>query len=215
MKIAILGAESTGKTELARALFGALDQPAGSAIWVAEALREWCSKHQRTPAPTEQWSIAQEQTLRIQASRRQKYVIADTTALMTAIYSDVLFSDSTLYGPALSAHREMDLTLVTGLDLPWIADGIQRDSPQGRERIDMRLREVLGLHRIHYSLIYGVGTNRLDNALKAIAQHSACQEAKSQPACWQWTCNNCSDPACEFRIFSTLTSQGSVGFGVP
>ena len=41
VKIAILGAESTGKTTLAQALVAALDGCRGRADWVPETLREW------------------------------------------------------------------------------------------------------------------------------------------------------------------------------
>jgi molybdopterin-guanine dinucleotide biosynthesis protein len=49
--IALLGAESTGKTVLAGALAGALATPARRVAVVAEYLREFCDRHGRTPRP--------------------------------------------------------------------------------------------------------------------------------------------------------------------
>ena len=92
MKIAILGAESTGKTTLARALQTALQQDHGQAVWVPEALRDWCVRHGRTPRPQEQQEIALAQAQAID-SAGPGYLLADTTPLMTAVYSDVIFGD--------------------------------------------------------------------------------------------------------------------------
>jgi Flp pilus assembly CpaF family ATPase len=45
VKIAILGAECTGKTTLAQALATALDGCRGRAVWVPETLRDWCQQN--------------------------------------------------------------------------------------------------------------------------------------------------------------------------
>lgn len=209
MRIAILGAESTGKTQLANAIWAALDAPVGRAVWVQEALRYWCDVQQRTPTKDEQLAIAQEQTRNIESIPASQIVIADTTALMTAVYSDVLFNDASLYSYALAAHRSMDITLVTGLDLPWVADGIQRDSPLGREKIDQRLRNILQTHRINYSTVYGTGTGRTSSALSAIAHHTQQRSngSSTTPKRWKWTCSECFDPDCEHRLFSALSAD--------
>src|SRR3989338_7643191 len=87
--IAIVGAESTGKTTLAAGLTQALQAEGVSAVMVPEFLREFCDEHGRTPFPHEQLAIAREQTRRIvQSAQQHAVVVADTTALMTAVYSD-------------------------------------------------------------------------------------------------------------------------------
>ena len=63
---------------------------------VTEVLREWCAREGRTPRPEEQLPIAQEQERRWTTRRRSaEIVIADTTALMVAVYSAMLFEDGT------------------------------------------------------------------------------------------------------------------------
>jgi nicotinamide riboside kinase len=117
--IALLGAESTGKTVLAGALAGALATPARRVAVVAEYLREFCDRHGRTPRPDEQAHIAAEQTRRINAAAQSHdIVIADTTAVMIAVYSEHVFGDTGLYASALAAHARCNLTLLTALDLP-------------------------------------------------------------------------------------------------
>ena len=62
LRIAIVGAESTGKSTLAAALAAALAQPGGPRVaWVPELLREWCSRVGRTPQAHEQPGILRAQ----------------------------------------------------------------------------------------------------------------------------------------------------------
>ena len=61
LRVAIVGAESTGKTTLAHALAQRLAADTGlRTTWVPEHLRAWCSERGRTPRPGEQPAIARE-----------------------------------------------------------------------------------------------------------------------------------------------------------
>jgi len=209
--IALLGAESTGKTELAKALVQSLGARGTPCTLVTEYLREWCDREGRVPQPDEQQAIVTEQTRRIVAAAAHGDVIADTTALMTALYSDLLFNDPSIYPEALAAQRSYAITLVMALDLPWIADGLQRDGPHVREPVDALLRKALGHGDITYSVVYGSGAQRLANALTAIdsclrSTASSAQSSPSSPAPENhgWTCDRCSDADCEHRLFSDL-----------
>ena len=125
--IAVVGAESTGKTLLAAALQRTLEAEGRQVALVGEYLREFCDREGRTPVVSEQAGIAAEQSRRIdEAARSAEVVIADTTALMIAVYSETVFGDTSLYAWALQAQARIDLTLLTALDIPWQADGHQR-----------------------------------------------------------------------------------------
>jgi hypothetical protein len=130
-------------------------------------------------------------------------VIADTTPLMTAVYSDHYFGDDTLYtlarrfhdtalhaqyaprtptgtdgtvGTIAAVHTELHpppLTLLMGLDLPWQADGAMRDGPAAQLAIDTLLRQQLAQWHQPFQTIYGAGTARVAAALQAIASHLA------------------------------------------
>jgi nicotinamide riboside kinase len=64
--IALVGAECTGKSSLARQLADSLADATGlRCVTVAEVLREWCDHAGRTPRLQEQSSIAAEQARRI------------------------------------------------------------------------------------------------------------------------------------------------------
>lgn len=205
LKVALLGAESTGKTALAAGIaahWRAQGQPVHA---VGEYLREWCDREGRTPRPEEQMGIAQEQARRALQAPPDHWIVADTTPLMIAIYSDMLFDDPSLYDFALQHQRDYDLTLVTGLDLPWVADGLQRDGPHVREPVDARLRAALARAGVAYRVIYGTGGQRLKQALAAIDGNAA---RGGLTGTWRWACDKCSDPECEHRLFSGLGLTG-------
>ena len=177
MKIALLGAESTGKSTLAQAMAAQLNLQGHRAVAVDEYLRSWCEEHQRTPRIHEQSSIADEQHQRIehaaalvlsngvvQGKTVATFVIADTTPLMTAVYSEYVFGDTSLYAAALVYQRSFDLTLLTGLDVAWLPDGIQRDGPHVRNAVDALLRGVLDTAAIPYSTVYGQDAARVAHA---------------------------------------------------
>lgn len=234
--VALLGAESTGKSQLACALVARLCQAGKQAVAVDEYLREWCALQGRTPQPEEQFEIALQQRLRIEQAVRdmagslkpdqQSYVIADTTPLMTAVYSEFIFQDTRLHTTAVSYQRRFDATLVTGLDMPWQADGLQRDGEHVRAPVDALLRSLLQQNNTPFEVIYGHGEQRLKNAVAAvtrltnspsnatdsIAPHADSAGRKDQNALknWQWNCEKCSDPDCEHRLFTGLPATAPV-----
>lgn len=212
MIIALLGAECTGKSALSHALAAKLQSLGQDAVAVSETLREWCDAHQRTPLLHEQLHIATTQQSRIEAAAAQhSMVIADTTALMTAVYSEYVFKDVSLYPQALAQQRAVAVTLVTGLDMPWEPDGIQRDGVHVRSDVDRLLREVLGTAQIPYQVVYGLGDARLRNAMDSIAACAGFHWARaSKPSKkWTWVCDKCSDPECEHKLFTQLGQTSS------
>ncbi|HEX7637780.1 MAG TPA: ATP-binding protein, partial [Burkholderiaceae bacterium] len=122
LRVAIVGAESTGKSALAQALENRLADEFGlRCASVGEYLREWCDARGRTPRPDEQRGIAEEQQRRTEAAAGMPgvdVVICDTTPLMTAVYSELLFDDRSLDAFAAEAQRRAHVTLLTALDLP-------------------------------------------------------------------------------------------------
>ncbi len=206
--IAIVGAESTGKTSLALALTEQIGALTGlRCIAVPELLRGWCEREGRTPRPDEQAGIADAQTADIDAAALDHdVVICDTTALMTAIYSDYIFGDRSLIEAGQAFHRRCDLTLLTALDIEWEADGLQREGPHVRPPIDALIREALMSGGIGWSLVSGQGQARVDAALDAVTPllsstpkaglftRLAGRQA-AQPE-WRWTCD-CDVPECE------------------
>jgi HTH-type transcriptional regulator, transcriptional repressor of NAD biosynthesis genes len=213
VKVSILGAECTGKSTLSQALLQPLESLFGAVHLVPEYLREWCDIHGRTPRAHEQAAIAAEQQRRLDASASNyPCTVTDTSPLVTAVYSDLLFHDSSLYTSAVAAERQMDVILLTGLDLPWQADGLQRDGVAMQRQFDTRLREVLATHQLAYATVYGLGSQRVEAAMAVISSHlSRSAHGREPTAMWCWNCDNCSDAACERHLFRRLTGTASVG----
>ena len=215
LKVAIVGAESTGKSDLARALADALAREFDlrSRI-VDEWLRDWCNEQGRTPRADEQMGIAREHARRIADAAAQPGVdvlLCDTTPLMVAVYSDLLFDDRTLEPVARECQQAMDATLLTSLDLPWVADGLQRDGPHVRGPVDARVRARLADWGTPWSLVSGSGSARVASALDALRPllrqrargqrssglFSRLEGSLSGPPGPRWVCERCDDPGCE------------------
>jgi nicotinamide riboside kinase len=220
--IALLGAPCTGKTQLSLALAQHLREQGIACNVVPETLRQWCDAHQRTPRPHEQLSIAHTQTQAIAAaSAHAQVVIADTSALQTAVYSELYFGDTSLYDYALAQQHPYSATLLMGLDLPWEPGDWQRGSPQEREQTDALLRQALLKAELPFATVYGQGQERLNaaligtqNAINSIANYAMNTPVESQfgikndpqkpKTPWVWACDKCSDPDCEHKLLTRL-----------
>ena len=214
--IGFVGAESTGKTLLVKELGRTLRERGLQVVTVPEALRTFCDREGRTPRVDEQQAIADEQTRCIEAaSQRGAIVLADTTALMTAVYSEVIFGDTSLHRQALTEHARCDLTLLTALDLPWVPDGIIRDGPQVREAVDTCLRRLLQEGGVPHALVMGKGLRRQANALSCIEHllnEPARRQSKAGSSRWRWFCDNCDDGECEQHwLTRAAASSGEPG----
>ncbi len=213
--LALLGAESTGKSTLAGQLTEALAARGQRVVRVDEYLREFCDRAGRTPTQAEQAGIAAEQARRIAAAARAApggvapdWVVADTTPIVIAVYSEIVFGDRSLYADAQASHaRQVHLTLLTALDLPWQTDPL-RDGPHVRTPVDTLLRSALVAGGIGFSVVAGQGPARLAAALSAweawgrAPQH---RPGDSTPAGrWKHWCTRCGDPDCERHLFAAL-----------
>lgn len=169
LRIAVIGAECTGKTTLCRAL-----AQARGGLWVPEYLREFVDSQDRPPLAHEQTGVMAEQIARESralaqaASAGQPLAAADSAPLATALYSRMYFDDDSLLAAATAHQRHYDLTVVTDIDLPWEPDGLQRDGPQMRARFHELLLDWLRAHAIGFTHVSGAEDARLAAALNAV-----------------------------------------------
>jgi len=134
LRIGLIGGECTGKTSLAEALAARLP-----ACRVDEVLREWTDREGRPPRPGEQAAILARQQAREDAAAEEcghPWLVADPAPLMTAVYSRLYFDDDSLMAPAADLATGYALLVWCADDLPWTADGAQRDGPDHRSRAD-------------------------------------------------------------------------------
>ena len=138
--------------------------------------------------------------------------MADTTALTTAVHSDILFGDTSLYASALAAHRGYAITLLMALDLPP-STGLHAAAARAERRCRVASRACtcrITLRRDPRPRRRAAG-QRLERDQLQRRSRGRCITARAAPARraapWFWPCDKCSDPACEHRLFSDLVAR--------
>lgn len=128
-RIALVGAESTGKTTLCRDLADALD-----VLWVPEYGRELWLRHQGELTPEDLLDIARVQIEREDAAVRRarlegaSVVLCDTTPLTTLIYYRALFPHCSIPVELLAlAERPYHQWWLCAPDFPMEQDGTRQD----------------------------------------------------------------------------------------
>jgi NadR type nicotinamide-nucleotide adenylyltransferase len=173
-RVAILGAESSGKSTLAEALAAHYQT-----LWVPEYLREFVDTQGRTPLEPEQISIGRTQlereALTAADERARGYLFCDTTPLMTAIYSRYIFGQVDAPLAALAAAHDYEVTLVAAPDCPWIPDGLQRVSDSVRQDIHAEVLQSLTGMGIPFLLVGGALEKR-------VAQVTRYLDERTRPA---------------------------------
>ncbi len=166
--ICLIGAESTGKTTLAQTLAAHFKCP-----WVPEYLREFCESRDRTPTRIEQSLILETQVIRESGAlvcariANARYVFCDTAPLLTAIYSEFVFGDQSLFPRARELQTRYALTLILEPDIAWVADA-QRDGAHVQQPITDMINTELIASNVPKAKISGHGTTRFASALNAI-----------------------------------------------
>ncbi len=164
-RIAILGAESSGKSTLAAALAEHYHT-----LWVPEYLREFVDTHQRVPREEDQYGIARTQIERENAAalRADRYLFCDTTPLMTALYSKVYWGRVVAPLAELDAVHDYALTLVTAPDGPWVPDGLQRESEAVRQSVHALVLANLRARGIAHTVVSGEPAQRMEHVTRLL-----------------------------------------------
>jgi NadR type nicotinamide-nucleotide adenylyltransferase len=160
----ILGGESSGKTTLARALAAHL-----GTVWVPEYGRTLWERQGGVLAFDDLLHIGQAQCAREAALAQEAYrwLVCDTSPLVTAFYSDALFS---AVDPALLAlsHRAYDVTFVCAPDIAFEQDGTRRDAAFRLRQHDWYLGQ-LARRGVAYTVLAGSVASRVAQAAHVLA----------------------------------------------
>ncbi|ABE75193.1 AAA family ATPase [Psychrobacter cryohalolentis] len=174
IKVAVLGAESTGKTTLCRDLATHFGCP-----WVPEYMRTYLQAKWDDEQLTCTWEdllpIAQGQILLenklakqvSQTSNDHHYLFCDTSLFELMVYSNWYYGDcpETLTQAALVHHY--DLILLTDVDTPWVADDL-RDSPHQRDEISAYFADQLTAYNKPFQSIGGDREVRVQQVIKLL-----------------------------------------------
>ncbi len=161
--IVLHGPESVGKSALAEQLAERL-----RGVAVPEYGRDYCMRHGNAIGMGALAHIARRQTACIANARSaERPVIADTDALMTAVWADMMFGRRS---PSLVAPPAMgDLYLLCDADLPFVDDGLRVfGDPDDRARFMALCEAELVARGVRRAWVRGAGVARLSCALDAI-----------------------------------------------
>jgi nicotinamide riboside kinase len=148
------------------------------------------------------------------ASTPTRWQITTDTPLQRLLQRDSanVDTESSEFKEALAQQRQFDHSLLLGLDFAPSLCALQHQSAAEHSRMDMLLRRSLAQGEVPFQVIYGMGDERLRQALTALsALQSAEAKPKTAPAQtpgprkpWVWSCDKCSDPVCEHKLLSAL-----------
>jgi HTH-type transcriptional regulator, transcriptional repressor of NAD biosynthesis genes len=167
LRVALLGAESTGKTTLARLLAERY-----RTAWVPEYGRTYSDGLLTRPAPA--WATpdfvhiaaAQARLEDTLARHADRVLLCDTDPLTTALWHERYVGRAAPAVSAIGERRRYGLTFVCGDEIPWVDDGT-RDRAEERPRLQRRILEELArLGRPFVSL-----DGPLDRRLEVAAGH--------------------------------------------
>jgi HTH-type transcriptional regulator, transcriptional repressor of NAD biosynthesis genes len=168
-RVVLVGAESTGKTTLARRLAEHL-----GTVWVPEYGRSYWEGRRYLPSGTwvseEFLHIAEVQAAAEDVFARQArgaVLVADTDPRETLAWEDRYLGTMSDGLRAFVETRRPDLYLVCGDDIPWTDDGT-RESGSFRERMQSRVTEVVSASGVPWRTLEGTLELRLSAAVYAI-----------------------------------------------
>ena len=166
LKIAILGPESTGKTKLAEQLAEHFHTD-----FVPEFSREYLKDFPKKYDLNDVIAIAKGQQKNIEKATEKSpnILISDTEAIVNKVWCEYVFKQTPQEIEDLVQNQDFDLYLLCDTDLEWSYDPL-RENPDLNERktIFALYLKALDDVKANYAVISGQGSDRFDNALKAI-----------------------------------------------
>lgn len=163
-KIAIIGPESTGKSELSAQLARHYDTE-----WVPEYARFYLDRLSGEYVQSDLLEIAKGQIEweKDKLEMANDFLICDTNLIVIKVWSDHKYGNTNpLIEESLKSIR-YDFYLLANIDLPWRADP-QREHPTLRKHFLDVYRSYLESHDLPFKLISGIEDIRTANAIQAI-----------------------------------------------
>ncbi|MBK6835613.1 MAG: ATP-binding protein [Bacteroidetes bacterium] len=160
IKVAVIGPESTGKSEMCRQLAKEYNT-----IFVPEFARNYLTNLGKPYTYEDVIYIGEQQMLleKEYEKRANKILFCDTNLITIKIWLQVVFNKVPFYMDVLINKNKYDKTFLMDIDLPWENDPLREHPNRRKEILNLHLIE-LESHKTKFNLINGVGTERLQNA---------------------------------------------------
>jgi nicotinamide riboside kinase len=112
------------------------------------------------------------------AARGCSLLILDTDLLSTVVYSSHYYGMCPPWIVEELSQRAGDLYLLAGIDVPWVADGTQRDRGHRREEMQELFADALAQRSLRAVEVNGSVAERLRAAIAAVgAARSTCRSS--------------------------------------
>lgn len=167
-KIAILGPESTGKSELAKALATYF-----KGEWVPEYAREYVEKLGRKYTYDDVCHIAATQLKEIdlfENKTQSDFVFFDTELIITKIWFEYCFGEVPQFLTNAMEKPVFDFYLLCDYDLEWIPDPVREHGDDRAYFFNLYKAEIEKTQR-PFAIVSGIGEDRVLNAIKAIENY--------------------------------------------
>lgn len=164
-KIAILGAESTGKTELSVQLAKHYHT-----VCVPEYARQYFDVHDINHYTIADLDLIAKNQIQLEnelLSKADRLLICDTTLITIKIWSVYQFNKISEFISSSIHSTDYDLYLICNNDVEWTEDP-QRRNPELRDHLlKWNMHELTKLN-VDYHIIEGSGEEKLKNAIRII-----------------------------------------------
>lgn len=163
-RIAIVGPECTGKTDLARFLAHHYHTN-----WVPEFARDYIDHLNRPYEKNDLVKIAEAQLLLEDqlALHANKLLVCDTNLVVIKIWSEFKYGDCPPEIIEKMNARKYDLHLLTYIDIPWVDDP-QREHPDKRDLLYQIYKTELIKNNVNFVEIKGSQGSRRKNSINSI-----------------------------------------------
>ncbi len=167
IKIAVIGAESTGKSELCAALAKHYDT-----VWVPEYAREYFNNSdiynytQNDLIVIAQKQIEAENELIKKANR---FLFCDTTLITLKIWAELEFKQTPTFITENLNKIKYHYYFITANDMPWVQDELRQNKFSRDMIMQLNVNEVKGLNG-KFSIIRGINELRLQNSKFVLAE---------------------------------------------
>lgn len=163
-RIAIIGPESTGKSELAQQLARKYETE-----WVPEFARFYLDRLGRPYEKHDLLEIAKGQIAweNQKAESANDFLFCDTNLIVLKVWSDHSFGSTDSFIEQKLSEMNYDFYLLANIDLPW-RDDPQREHPHKRDYFLDVYTKYLEDHQLPFALISGIEEARTQCALQSL-----------------------------------------------
>ena len=165
--IAITGAESTGKSTLAKQLSDSYH-----GILIPEFAREYIENLPQKYTYSDVEFIARQQVKLLHEAKKRNtpFIFLDTWLIITKVWFELVYQKEPKWLLRELLATKIDLFLLCDTDLPWIADSVRENGGENRLLIQKKYIEILEKFNFNFELISGNNKTRFNNAVLKVEQ---------------------------------------------